>query len=150
MAYRWHPLYGQQAAQWGAKQVCGQRHVICRLGDGRLYEVPEWMLDEGGCAQHSEGVPQVNLSALHELSRVLQAVGRSLLCDSQGSALPPEVPLAEQPDSSDAAPAASLLCDDVLASRAHPVSGTFYPCQAAAASRTDPSAQRPRTAGKRS
>jgi hypothetical protein len=150
VAYRWHPLHGQQAVQRGAKQVCGQRQAMCRLADGASYEVPEWMLEAGTCAQHTEGPPQVDLNALREVQRVLCAVKRSWVCDSQGIASLSEGSLGEQTDSSHSADAASVPCDGSLPDRAAPGAGALRSESAAAASRSDRAPRSPRPAGNRS
>ena len=103
IAYRWHPLHGQQVTLLWAQQFSGREYAVCRLSNGTQHPVPAWMLDVSQCAQHGAGPPMLSLHALQELRRVLtQHLGTSL-CDGQGMVSSQEDSLGTKTDSSSAA-----------------------------------------------
>jgi hypothetical protein len=109
IAYRWHPLYGQQVTRLWDKQISERPYVVCQLSNGEQHPLPAWMLDSAHCAQHSDGAPMLSLPALHELRRVLDSFQRPAVCDGRAKDLSQEDSLGTHPASS--TPASSSIGD---------------------------------------
>jgi len=74
--YRWHPYFGRDVA---VDRRVTRAHVLwtyCALADGTIGALPSWMMDAGACARLSSGAPEVSVSALVELRRVLDSIAR--------------------------------------------------------------------------
>ncbi len=103
--------------RYGEREVLGKRHVVCRLAEGALFPVPDWMVDETICAAHSLGEPMVSVAALRELQRVLCVLGPAAMCDSQGIPFTEEESDGSKASSSHAATPSALGGADASASR---------------------------------
>jgi hypothetical protein len=69
--YRWHPLFGQCLPVHKRRRNNNNEQVVfCRLSDGRLCSVPDWMLSPE-CGQFSFGPPMVSVDALCQLHSLL-------------------------------------------------------------------------------
>jgi len=110
--YRWHPLFGQSLPVHKRRRNNNNEQVVfCRLSDGRLCSLPDWMLSPE-CGHLSLGSPMVSVEALCHLHSLTTACQVRSTC---GNALL-ESPVKEggNETTSEAIPAAA---DESAASR---------------------------------
>jgi hypothetical protein len=70
--YRWHPLFGQSLPVHKRRRNNNREQVFCRLPDGRLCSLPDWMLNPE-CEHFFLGSPVVSIEALRKLHSLLTA-----------------------------------------------------------------------------
>jgi hypothetical protein len=71
--YRWHPLHGQRVTVWRRVWRADGESVLIKAPGNVSRGLPAWMLSAEICAAMSCGPPEVELSALIELRRVLDS-----------------------------------------------------------------------------
>lgn len=73
--YRWHPFYGGCFRHEGREDRASGAIVRVEIRPGEVIQVAEWMLDRAFCAGMEMGEPQVSVTGLIELHRLLTERG---------------------------------------------------------------------------
>jgi hypothetical protein len=81
--YRWHPYFGCKVVIRRIAQRATGRFLSILGPAGVIVTIADWMLDPIVCAAMPKGTPRVDLAALVELKRLLEAAGwRGMLIEA--------------------------------------------------------------------
>lgn len=69
--YRWHPYFGLKVCIRRVEQRATGQFLKVEGPSGVVVSIPGWMVDALACADMSIGQPQVDLTALSELKRLV-------------------------------------------------------------------------------
>jgi len=84
--YQWHPYFGRKVNVRRVDQRATGQSLRVRGPSGTVIVIAGWMVDPIVCARMISGPPQVNLTALSELKRLVTASAASANSPSDGIA----------------------------------------------------------------